>query len=81
MRSDDWVPVVTYSAVHEADFAMATLTSAGIPARVVGADHVGIFGPGWAGFSPRGLTVTVPPDRSEEAQTLLDVPPPEPPPG
>lgn len=67
----EWVPVAEYGAVHEADFAVATLTSAGIPAQVVGADHVGIFGPGWAGFSPRGLTVAVPARSADEARSLL----------
>ncbi|HEX2091017.1 MAG TPA: hypothetical protein VHG28_01395 [Longimicrobiaceae bacterium] len=76
-RDDDpregtgWVPVACYGMVYEADFARATLESAGIPAHVHGSEHVGIFGPGWAGPNIRGLTVLVPAECLEEARELL----------
>ena len=66
-----WVPVATYGAVYEADFARATLESAGIPAHVQGGEHVAIFGPGWAGPTLRGLTLLVPSECVEEARELL----------
>lgn len=66
-----WVPVATYGMVYEADFARATLESAGIPAHVHGTEHVAIFGPGWMGPSTRGVTVLVPRECVEEARELL----------
>lgn len=66
-----WVPVATYGMVYEADFARATLESAGIPAHVRGGEHVAIFGPGWAGPTTRGLTLMVPAECLEEARELL----------
>ena len=66
-----WVPVATYGMVYEAEFARATLESAGIPAHVHGTEHVAIFGPGWMGPSTRGVTVLVPRECVEEARELL----------
>ena len=66
-----WAPVATYGMVYEADFARATLESAGIPATVHGTEHVAIFGPGWMGPSHRGITVMVPRMWLEEAREVL----------
>jgi hypothetical protein len=66
-----WVPVASYGMVYQADFARATLESAGIPAQVLGGDHVAIFGPGWAGPALRELTLLVPSECYEEARELL----------
>jgi len=66
-----WVPVATYGMVYEAEFARATLESAGIPALVQGTEHVAIFGPGWMGPSNRGITVMVPRECLEEAREVL----------
>ena len=66
-----WVPVATFGMVYQADFARATLESAGIPALVQGSEHVAIFGPGWAGPAMRGLTLLVPAECLEEARELL----------
>lgn len=66
-----WVPVASYGMVYQADFARATLESAGIPAQLLGGDHVAIFGPGWAGPAPRALTLLVPAECYEEARELL----------
>jgi hypothetical protein len=67
----EWVPVATYGMVYEADFARATLQSAGIPVLVQGGEHVAIFGPGWMGPSTRGITVMVPRECLEEAREVL----------
>jgi hypothetical protein len=67
-----WVPVATYGMVYEAEFARATLESAGIPAHVSGSEHVAIFGPGWMGPSNRGITVLVPRAWLEEAREVLE---------
>ena len=66
-----WVPVASYGAVYEADFARATLESAGIPTHMQGGDYIAIFGPGWAGPTHRGVTVLVPAGFLEEARELL----------
>jgi hypothetical protein len=66
-----WVPVASYGVVYQADFARATLECAGIPAQVLGGDHVAIFGPGWAGLTLRELTLLVPAECYEEARELL----------
>lgn len=66
-----WVPVATFGMVYEAEFARATLESAGIPAHVHGTEHVAIFGPGWMGPSTRGVTVMVPRECLEEAREVL----------
>lgn len=79
-RGEGWVVVGTYGAVWEAEFAAETLREAGVPAIVEGGQHVGIFGPGYAGPSMRGVRVRVPWHRADEARELLaadDEPDPE----
>jgi hypothetical protein len=68
---EGWVAVATYGAVWEADFAVETLREAGIPAWTEGGQHLGIFGPGYAGASMRGVRVRVPWHRAEEARDIL----------
>jgi hypothetical protein len=72
-----WVEVVTYGAVFQADMAVAMLEEAGIPARVGGGEHVGIFGAGFQGWTNRGVPVLVPQHRAEEARELLEETPAE----
>jgi hypothetical protein len=67
----EWVQVATYRAVYEADIAVATLEGAGIPARVGGGEHVGIFGAGYQGPTTRGVPVLVPARHAEEAREIL----------
>lgn len=66
-----WVPIRSFAAVYEADFAVAILEGAGIPTRTR-AETVGIFGPGYAGASPKGVAVLVPADRVDDARDVLD---------
>ncbi|MDB4949069.1 MAG: hypothetical protein JWM27_1718 [Gemmatimonadetes bacterium] len=72
-----WTEVASFGAVYEADMAVATLESAGIPAQVGGGEHVGIFGAGWQGPTTRGVSVLVPTDRVQEAREILIEDPPE----
>ncbi len=75
-----WVQLALFRAVYEAEFAVATLESAGIPARVGAGEHSGIFGAGWRGPTTRGVAVLVPAHRADEARDLLfddGDPPPE----
>ena len=66
-----WVPLVTYAAIFEADFAAAQLNSAGVPARVDAGEAVGIFGAGFQGPTARGARVLVPGSWLAEARTVL----------
>jgi hypothetical protein len=66
-----WVPAATYPAVYQAEMAAAQLEQAGIPTIVRGS-HIGIFGPGFAGTTPHGVTLMVPADQLEEARELIE---------
>lgn len=71
MSSSGWVVVATYGAVYEADLAKAMLAAADIPAQVLG-EHIGIFGPGWAGPTIRGVDLVVPATLLEDAREVLE---------
>jgi hypothetical protein len=66
----DWVVAATFVRVYEAEIAKAILESAGIPAQVLG-EHVGVFGPGWAGMAIRGVRLMVPSTLLEDAHEVL----------
>lgn len=66
-----WVQVASFRAVYEAEMAVATLEGAGIPGRVGGGEHVGIFGAGYQGPTTRGVPVLVPENHADEARELL----------
>ena len=73
--SDDearWTAVASYGARYEVEIPVATLENAGIPVMVQG-EEAGIWGPGFAGPTSRGLTLMVPEDRVEEARDLLEL--------
>lgn len=65
-----WAVVQTFAQVYEAEIAKAILEGAGIPAQVMG-EHVGVFGPGWAGMAIRGVRLVVPTPMLEEAREVL----------
>ncbi len=69
--SPGWDVVASFGTVLEAEFAVATLQEAGIPARVHGA-HLGIWGAGYQGPSMYGARVMVPVHRADDARTLLN---------
>jgi len=69
----DWQDVATYASGFEADFAIAQLEAAGIPAMRVNND-IGFFGVGFQGPTTRGVTVRVPPDALEDAVEVLRPP-------
>lgn len=70
-----WVAVANFGIGWEADLAVARLDAAGIPARAIGNDHVGIFGPGYQGASVRGFDVQVPAPFAVHAKDVLARPP------
>jgi hypothetical protein len=71
MTARSWRDVATFSSGFEADVAIAQLEAAGIDAVRDDNDTVGIFGPGFQGANPRGVTVRVLADAVEEARTIL----------
>ena len=72
MTELQWISVGTYASGLEADIAVARLDSAGILAVARGNDIVGVFGPGFAGSTSRGVEVLVPSDAIDAARDLLD---------
>lgn len=70
-----WVAVANFGIGWEADLAVARLDAAGIPARAIGNDLVGIFGPGYQGASVRGFDVQVPAPFVVHAKDVLARPP------
>lgn len=71
MTKQRWVPVATFSAGVEADFAVARLEAAGILAVARGNDIAGIFGPGFGGATARGVDVLVLTDAVDAAREIL----------
>ena len=71
MAEPGWARVAEFGAPPEADLAAGRLESAGIPVLVRGPE-TGIFGPGFAGTSPLGVSLYVPTDRLEDARQLLE---------
>jgi hypothetical protein len=65
-----WARAASFKASFEADLARQQLEAEGIPVALLG-DATGIFGPGFMGATPRGVTVLVPSDRVEEAHELI----------
>lgn len=66
-----WIPIAEFGASYEADFAAGILRDAGIPVLVRGPE-IGIFGPGFAGPTSRGVTLLIPAEMLEQARELLD---------
>ena len=71
MTAPGWRDAASYSSGFEADLAIAQLQAAGIDAVRDDNDTVGIFGPGFQGANPRGVTVRVLADALDEARTIL----------
>ena len=71
--SESWAIVATYSSLIEAEFALGRLKSSGIPAHVDQHGAVGLFGPGHAGKSIRGVDLVVPDSCIAEARMALDM--------
>jgi hypothetical protein len=71
MHASEWRVVATYASGFEADFAIAQLEAAEIPAVRNSNDTVGIFGPGFQGATSHGVEVMVPADVLEDAQAVL----------
>ncbi len=72
MASIDWVVVQSYAALYEAEMAAGRLGSVGIPYRIDQRGAVGLFGPGHAGASVRGVALLVPAPKLYAAREALD---------
>ncbi len=70
----EWVVVGTFGSVLDADFARQLLDAEGIPV-LVKSDASGLFGAGFGGFLPAGVTLFVPSPEAVRAAELLDVHP------
>ncbi len=70
MSASEWVKLRTYPTGLEADAARLTLEEADIPVLIPG-QQVGIFGPGYHGGQPGGITVLVPDAALADAREVL----------
>jgi hypothetical protein len=66
-----WVKLANYASALEADIVVERLRSAGVHAISRTNDIVGIFGPGYAGRTPRGVDVLVTSDAVNTAREVL----------
>ena len=71
MTVSGWVDVETFSSGFQADLAIARLEAAGVRAVRDDNDTVGIFGPGFQGATPKGVTVRVPTASRADALAVL----------
>lgn len=68
----DWVKAREYATRFEAELAHARLESADIPSTIQAHGASGIFGPGYQGMVPGGVTLLVPADRLREVTEILN---------
>ncbi len=73
MNNSGWVAIAEYGALYEAEFAAGRLESAGLTCTINQQDTVGVFGPGFAGASVRGVQLLVPADQVRAAREALDL--------
>lgn len=66
----EWMVVKEYAALFEAELDQQMLEQSGIPAMLKG-PMTGAFGPGFAGATAQGVSLSVPNDRYDEAVELL----------
>lgn len=69
---DPWVRIASFATGIEAEMAREQLKSAGI-AVIIHSEGSGLFGPGFSGSLPSGVTVSVPKGDVKKAHDLLDV--------
>jgi hypothetical protein len=70
MQESGWALLKEYSSQAEADLDLATLKMEDLPTMVRGSE-IGIFGPGFAGPTPRGVRVYVPEVALDLARELI----------
>lgn len=67
-----WEQLATFGTMFEAELARATLETAGIACLVQSHSGTGVFGAGFQGAIPGGVTVLVPSPELERARELVD---------
>lgn len=72
MNAPGWSVLATYATGFEADFAIAQLEAAEIPAVRDNHESSAIFGVGFQGATSHGYTVMVPSDALEEARAVME---------
>ena len=73
MNQPQWTPVAEFTAMFEAELAASRLESAGIKSRINQDENAGVFGPGFAGASVRGVQLLVPNAEIAAAREALDL--------
>jgi hypothetical protein len=71
MEQSEWKKLTVCNTGYEADMLVALLDEAGIPTLVQG-PPAGVYGYGFGGPTPQGITIKVPADRLEEAKGILE---------
>lgn len=71
--STEWSRVATYNALYEAEVAAGRPVAEGIPHRIDQQGAVGLFRPGHAGQSVRGVALLVPAEHLTAARVALDL--------
>lgn len=66
-----WLRVANVASGWEAELLVARLDAEDVPARVVGNDVTGLFGPGFMGATARGFDVEVPAPYAAKARVVL----------
>ena len=67
----EWVELTTVAFGYQSDMVLEFLRNSGIPVLTRGPE-VGVFGYGFGGPIPKGIKISVPSDRLEEARELLE---------
>lgn len=67
-----FVKVRVYSTRFEAELAQARLETADIPSMIQAHAAAGVFGPGFQGSVPGGVTLLVPRGHLSQAEDILD---------
>ena len=71
MEQIRWTKLTAFNSGYEADMLVALLEEAGIPTLVQG-PPAGVYGYGFGGPTPQGITIKVPSDRLDEAKEILN---------
>ncbi|MGI9037807.1 MAG: hypothetical protein ACR2GQ_02995 [Gemmatimonadota bacterium] len=68
-----WKTIASFGALPLAELAAGRLESADIPFMIDQQDNIGIFGPGHAGGTVRGISLNVPAQYADDARAALDL--------
>lgn len=71
MEQPHWVKLMSCNYGYESDMIREIMQEAGIPTLAQG-PQAGVFGFGFGGPTPQGITVSVPSDRLDEAKKILE---------